>query len=195
MPDTNRVVKYGEFELDFNSLPEASLMAMLRRGVSHFFGSEQASKVTAYFDPDKDEPVEDTPEARAKAKAEFQQKAFDALKAGTVGVSVRGPAVDPIQTIINRLAKAEIVNLLKVNGVKPPAKADATITTPDGATYTMAQLIARRLDPSIPSGVDKKTGVPHVDRLTKDAKKIADEQARKAKKAQDVAAEEGIAGL
>lgn len=176
------VITYGDFTLDFTTLPQTSLIAMLRRGVSHYFGSEQASKVTAYFDPEKDEPVADTPEARATAKAEFQAKAHDALLAGTVGVSVRGPTVDPITVITRRLAKAEVVNILKSNGVKPPAKADDKVETPDGSKFTMAELIDRRI---------AREG----ERLGREAKKIADEQARKAKKAEETAKAEGLAGL
>ena len=183
------IVKYGERELDFNKLPQASLVAMLRRGVSHYFGSEQASKVTAYFDPDHEDAAnrKDTPEARAAKKAEFQQAAFDALVAGTVGVSIRGPSVDPITTIINRLAKAEVKTILASFKLKWPAKADDTVELPDGSKVTGAQLIARRLDKDGPAGVDKKTGVAHIDRLRKEAEKIAAEQAKKNKKLEEQA--------
>lgn len=175
------IIKYGERTLDFNTLPQASLVAMLRRGVSHYFGSEMASKVTAYFDPTHDEADkrDNTPEARAAKKAEFQDAAYNALAAGTVGVSTRGPSVDPIQTIINRLAKAEVKTILATHKLKWPAKADDTVTLPDGSAVTGAQLVARRLDATGPAGVDKKTGVAHIDRLTKEAKKIADEQKKK----------------
>lgn len=179
--DANLVITYGSRTLDFNTLPAASLVAMVRRGVSHYFGSEMASKVTAYFDPDHDDADnrQDTPENRAAKKAEFQSAAYDALVAGTVGVSVRGPSVDPITTIINRLAKAEVKTILATHKLKWPAKADDTVELPDGSKVTGAQLIARRLDATGPAGVDKKTGVSHADRLKKEAEKIAAEQAKK----------------
>lgn len=175
------IVKYGERVLDFNTLPQASLVAMTRRGVSHYFGSEMAAKVTAYFDPDHEDAPnrKDTPENRAAKKAEFQQAAYEALVAGTVGVSIRGPQVDPISAIINRLAKAEVKTILANFKLKWPAKADDTVELPDGSKVTGAQLIARRLDPTGPAGVDKKTGVAHADRLKKEAEKIAAEQAKK----------------
>lgn len=177
------VIKYGETELDFNTLPAASLVAMLRRGVSHFLGSEQASKVTGLFKPDAEgnikADVPDTEENRAKALAEFRASAIESLKAGTVGVSVRGPSVDPISAIINRLAKAEIKTILATQKLKWPAKAEDTVKLPDGSEITGAQLVARRLDPTGPAGVDKKTGVPHIDRLRKEAEKIAAEQKKK----------------
>ncbi len=177
----NLKITYGTRELDFNTLPQASLVAMVRRGVSHYFGSEMASKVTAYFDPEHDDAAnrQDTPENRAAKKAEFQAAAYDALVAGTVGVSVRGPSVDPITTIINRLAKAEIKTILASFKLKYPVKADETVTLPDGSAVTGAQLIGRRLDRDSPAGVDKKTGVAHIDRLKKEAEKFAAEQAKK----------------
>lgn len=198
------VVTYGDITLDFSKLPPTSLAAMLRRGVSHYFGSEQASKVTGLFKPDDEgkikAEVQDTDENRAKALADFRAKAHDALIAGTVGVSVRGPSVDPITVIVRRLAKGEISDILKLQGVKPPVKVEDTVETPDGAKHTMNDLIDRRLDPSRPSGVDKhgkygKAGESHLDRLTRDAKRIADDQAKKAKKAKEAADAEGLSGL
>lgn len=190
------LITYGDYKLDFAALPQTSLVAMLRRGVSHYLGSEQASKVTGYFDPDREDEnkMDDTPENRAKVKAEYVAKAIDALLAGTVGVSVRGPTVDPITVIVRRLARAEVINILKANGVKPPKKATDIIKT-SGGDFTLEQFIDRRLDPTIPSGMDKKSGVSHHDRLTRDAKKIAAEQAKKAEKAAEAAKEAGIEAL
>lgn len=185
------VIKYGETTLDFNTLPQASLVAMLRRGVSHFLGSEQASKVTGMFKPDADgnlkDGVVDTDEARAKALAEFRATAIENLTAGTVGVSVRGPTIDPISVIINRLAKTEIKTILAKQKIKTPVKADDTVEMPDGSKVTMGQLIARRLDKDGPAGVDKKTGVAHIDRLKKEAEKIAAEQKKKNDKLEAIA--------
>lgn len=181
---SDNTITYGKHTINVDALPAASVRAMLRRGVSHFLGSEQASKVTAYFDPESkaEGRLEDTPENREKVKADFQAKAIEALNAGTVGVSVRGPAADPIETIVRRLAKAEVTNILKANGVKFPAKADDTIEMPDGSKFTGAQLVDRRI-----SG--------HGERLNQEAKKIAAEQAKKAAKALDAAKAEGLSGL
>lgn len=177
------IIKYGERTLDFNTLPQASLVAMLRRGVSHYLGSEQASKVTGMFKPGEDgslkEGIVDNEENRAKALEDFRNAAVENLKAGTVGVSVRGPSVDPISVIINRLAKAEVKSILEKQKLKWPTKADDTVELPDGSKITGAQLIARRLDPTGPAGVDKKTGVVHAERLKKEAEKIAAEQKKK----------------
>lgn len=195
----NPIVTYGTHTLDFNTLPESSLVAMVRRGVSHYLGSEQASKVTGMFKPDADGNVKsdlpDTEENRAAALEDYRAKAIDALIAGTVGVSVRGPVVDPITTIINRLAKTEVLNQLKANGVKPPKKAEDKVKFSDGREFTVAELVARRLDVTGPAGVDKATGATHADRLGKEAKKILDEQKRKAAKAEAEAKSAGLDSL
>lgn len=190
---------YGSHTVDFATLPQTSVVAMLRRGLSHFLGSEMASKVNAYFDTDRklaegETRLDDTDENRAKVKAEYQAKAIDALLAGTVGISVRGPSVDPIEKIINQLARAEVTNILKSNGIKPPKKAEDTVKI-GGVEFTTDQLIARRLDPTIPTGVDKKTGVSHIDRLTKEAKKKVDEQVKAKAKAEAAAKELGVEAL
>lgn len=191
---------YGKHTVDTANLPEASIAAMFRRGLSHFLGNEQASKVAAYFDPDRksadgEARLDDTPENREKVKADFQAKAVDALLAGTVGVSTRGPTVDPIETEINRIARREVHDILKASGVKPPKKATDTVTI-GGTAYTTDQLIARRLDPASPAGVDKKTGVTHADRIGKLAAKVMADKAKAAAKAAESAKEAGgVEGL
>lgn len=200
-PTNPLLITYGEHKLDFAALPQSSLVAMLRRGLSHYLGSEQASKVTAAFDPEKMESGEvDSPEARAKAKGEFVAKAIDALIAGTVGVSVRGPSVDPITVIINRLARKEVLDVLKASGTKPPKKADDKVKFANGAEFTLAELVERRLDATRPSGVDAKgdfgpKGLAHAERLAKEAAKIAKEQAAKADRATAAAKEAGLEAL
>lgn len=174
------VITYGEnFSVDLEKLPQKSVIALARRGLSHLLGSEQASKVTAYFDPEHDEAEARKSEDKNAKKLDFQKAAFQALLDGTIGASVRGPSVDPISAIINRLAKAEVKAILANFKLKWPAKAEDTVKLPDGSQVTGAQLIARRLDATGPAGVDKKTGVAHAERLRKEAEKIAAEQAKK----------------
>lgn len=189
------IVKYASFELDFAKLPQASVLSCLRGGVSHKFGSEVASKVGAYFKPDRklaegESRMEDTEENRQKLTDEYRQKLYDALIAGTVGVSTRGPTVDPIEVEINKIAKSEIKAILAENGVKFPKKSTDTVTI-GGQALTVDQLISRRLDPTGPAGVDKKTGGSHVDRITKLAEKVMAEKAKAAKKAAETAKEAG----
>lgn len=179
MSNPNLVLTYGAFTADFNTLPEASLVAMLRRGFGHFMGSECASKVTAAFDPENEtQPTESKEDYKAKVQAEM----FAKLQAGTVGVSTRGPAVDPITTIVRRLAKAEIIPILKANGLAWPKKAEDVVSFPNGDKFTGAQLVDRRV---------AKEG----ERLGKEAQKIAAEQAKKIAKAEQAAKEAGIESL
>lgn len=201
MSNPNLVIKYGESIADFNTLPEASLVAMLRRGYSHFKGSEQASKIVAKISTALDEMGEDTESMSPAVKSaafkkfraenaaqvagwmsEVQANADAALVAGTVGVSTRGPAVDPITTIIRRLAKTEVVAILKQNALAWPKKAEDVVTFPDGRKFTGPELIDRRI---------KVEG----DRLGKEAKKLADEQARRNKKAEEAAAASDLGAL
>lgn len=186
MSDNSMIVKYGTFEIDFAAVPHTSLVAMLRRGVSHYFGSEQASKVTGKYKPNDAgelaEGVIDTPENRATDLTAFREKALENLLAGTVGVSTRGPQVDPVEKIARGIARKEVQGILAAHNVKWPKKAEDTVSLPDGSKVTADQLIDRRL---------AKEG----DRIMKEAKKIADQKAREAKKAAEAASAEGLAGL
>lgn len=190
---------YGKHTIDFSALPETSQIALARRGLAHFLGNEQASKVAAYFDPDRKVPEDETrlpdnEENREVVKADFQAKAIDALLAGTVGVSTRGSGVDPLETEIERLAKAEIKALLADSGVKAPKKAADTVTI-GGQAFTMEQLVARRLDPTGPAG-KAKDGTIHLERLTKEAEKVLKAKAKaaadKAKAAREMGGAESL---
>ncbi len=183
-PNTDMTVTYGEFKVDFATLPHTSVMAMLRRGVSHFFGSEQAAKVSGFFDPDQDVPPEDTKEARAAKKAEYQAKAYDALIAGTVGVSTRQPTVDPITKILRKLAKAEVMGVLTEAKLKWPKKAEDVVTFPNGDKFTGSTLIDRRI-----------ANPKHAERLMREAKKEFDDNAKKAAKKAASAKEEALTDL
>lgn len=184
MSNPNLIITYGDFVADFNTAPETSLVGMLRRGFGHFMGSECASKVTAHFDPDAETPVEDTPEARKAYKAEVQAEAFAKFLAGTVGVSTRGPVVDPVTTITRKLAKAEILPILKSNGLAWPKKAEDVVSFPDGQKFTGSQLIDRRL-----------AHAEHGPRLAKEAKKAHDDAAKKAANAEAKAKAAGLTDL
>lgn len=186
MSDNSMIVKYGAFEIDFAKVPHTSLVAMLRRGVSHYFGSEQASKVSGKYKPADDgslgEGVVDTAENRAADLQAFREKALENLLAGTVGVSIRGPQVDPVEKIARGIARKEVQGILAAHNVKWPKKAEDTVSLPDGSKVTADQLIDRRL---------AKEG----ERIMKEAKKIADQKAREAKKAAEAAAAEGLGSL
>lgn len=140
-------IQYGEHTLDFSALPPKSLEAMLKRGVAHFLGNEQAAKVTnwkAKFVADQGaEPGED--EVAAK-KAELVANALKMLAEGTVGTATRGPAADPIESEMDRIARREINETLKKHGLKFTGKGDdRKATFVNGESFTMDELIERRL--------------------------------------------------
>lgn len=171
------VVKYGDKEFDFNKLPQASLVAMLRRGVSHFLGSEQASKVTGRFKPDADgklpEGVVDTPENREAYKAECVAKAIAALIEGTVGVSTRGPALDPIEKVMRGIAKAQVITVLKANNIAVPKKSADAIKFANGDEFTMDQLIERRLAHAEKGPLIRKEAEKEMAKRKKEAEALA----------------------
>lgn len=169
----NLNVVYGEHTVKFADVPFASLKAMVSRGVTHFLGSEQASKVSTRFNPENiPEGVTDTPEARAAYKAECVAKALEALHAGTVGVSTRGPAKDPLESAMESIARKEITDTLKANDlkfVKVEGQDEKVVQFANGQTRTMAQMIEKRL-------------ADHGARIKADAEKALREAARKAAK-------------
>src|SRR5665213_2926780 len=169
-------VTYGTHEIDVDALPEASKAALIRRGISHFLGNEQASKVSAWIESatKEAEGTEPTAEAKAAKKAEFVKSAIEALVAGTIGTRVSGPRVEPIEAIRNSIARKEVTDILRAAGIKVP-KGDEGVKFADGTVKTLAQMITTRLD---------KFG----DRIEKEAaKKLADD-ARRVKAAQAHAA-------
>ena len=153
-------ITYGTHTFDTAKLPEASISALLRRGLAHFLGNEQASKVASHFDGETP-----TDEAKAAYKAECVANAVKALHEGTVGSSTRGPRGSTIETVLRALAKAEVITVLKANKLVFPT-GEKKIKFGDGTELTGADLIDRRI-------------AKHGERLMKEAqaKMKADERA------------------
>lgn len=189
-------VTYGNTTLDFAVYPASSLVAMLRRGVTHLLGSEQASKLQgkierllagdskeskaafeALSDVERRAAIRGWREANPTLLAEMaqglQEEALASLAAGTVGTSTRGPSVDPLSAVQNRLAKAEVVNVLKAHKIAVPKKSDDVVEFPNGDKFTMAVLVARRL-----------AHPDHGARVVKEAKAVIAAQERANKKAE-----------
>lgn len=177
------MLQYGDITRDPAKLPEASLAALLARGFAHFLGNEQASKVVSRIrseiagengkatDVSKEQVQAFRAENPDKVNAWANEIVAEALKSlddGSIGTrAAAGPRVDPITGAMNSLARAEVVTILKANGLKTP-KGEETIAFGD-ATRTMAQMIERRL-------------ASHGERLRKEAERqVADAARRKAK--------------
>lgn len=143
-------VTYGTNTFDFNVLPESTKLAMLKRGVTHFLGNEQASKVTAWkkkTEEGSDEVPGRSPsdDELAAKKAEFVESAIAAMEAGEVGTASRGPAQDPVDSEMERIAKREITGILKSNGAKFEGKGEERKVKLTDGSFTMDELVDRRL--------------------------------------------------
>jgi hypothetical protein len=138
-PNTT-IESYGH-SIDLASLPYSSQVALMRRGVAHYLGNEQASKVSGWVEK---QPGEVTDVDKAAVKAEYIREAVQAMIAGTMGhgrVGVaRGTA---LETVMRRIAETEVKAILKANKLAWPS-GEKTVTLGD-ATFTGRQLVERRL--------------------------------------------------
>lgn len=147
--------EYDGVKLDFSTIPQASLISFARKGVAHYLGNEQASKVSAAkakaAEETKDEAGNVVPgralsdDEIAKLKADFREVALRAMNEGTMGLGgSRGPVKDPYETQLARLAAESVKATLKQHLIKPP-KGDEAVTFADGTKRTMAEMIEKRL--------------------------------------------------
>lgn len=174
-------IKYNDHVIDTDALPAASVAAMLKRGLTHYLGNEQAAKVTnfkkSFAKANGREPGEDEIDAK---RDELIEAAVAALAAGTVGIGVRGPRIDPVEKIMEAKAEAEVVAILKSHKLATKKPEDEDVFTLGGVEYTFADLVERRV---------AKEG----DRLRADAE--AEVARRKAAKAERDAAAKQVAGV
>lgn len=138
-------LSYGDFSIsDLHKLPAVSLHRLASYGFAHLLGNQASSKVVAWGD--KEENANATDEQRAAFKRAVQEGFVEALLNGTIGQHAsRGPAVDPIEAEMERLAKVEVTNILKANNIKVPKK-DEAVKFADGTEKTMADMVATRVE-------------------------------------------------
>ena len=151
------VIERNGKSYDFNALPAQAGLAMLSRGLTHYFGSEASAKVgpnsswqTKFKAENKRDPNE--AEIEAKKAAVFAEMEA-ALIAGTVGTA-RGPKIDPLEAEMDRLAENRVVNILRASkGAdgkplytgKAKPKDEQEFVFPQG-TFTFEALVQRQLD-------------------------------------------------
>lgn len=163
-------ITYGDHVVDFSKLPEASVAAILRRGLTHYLGNEQASKLASWVKGQDGEVSED---AKAARKAELVSSALSALQAGTIGQSVRMPKVDPVEAEMDKIAKGEIKSTLAAAKMGFKGKGeDRKVTFADGSAFTLDELVERRL-----------ANPEHSARIRREAEKAIKARARQAEKA------------
>lgn len=169
-------IEYAGLTIDPTDFPSTSIEALIRRGISHYLGNEQASKLTAW--KAKEENKSATDEQIAAHKVSLIGAALAALAAGTVGIRApRQPSVDPIEREMDRIALREVAAVLKSNGLKMP-KGEATVTFGSGdsaVALTQDDLVERRL-------------AKHGERIRKEAEAEIKRKAREAKKVADTVA-------
>lgn len=162
--------------IDITALPDASIKAMLSRGLTHFFGSEVASRVKARADKfAEDHKADGTKwgdDEIAQEKATVIGEFLTKLLEGQVGVRAVGITVDPVETIIARLARKSVEDTLRANGIKVPKK-DEPVTFPNGTTKTMADMVAARL-----VATNKASGKVYGDEFRKEAELQVKKQAK-----------------
>lgn len=164
-------ITYGDHSVDTEKLPAKSVEALLRRGLAHFLGNEQASKVASHF---ADADPAPTDEAKAAFKAECVSKALQALHDGTIGNVVRGPKGTSVEAVMRGLAEKEVRAILKTAGLTMPS-GDKVVEFASGEKLTKADLISRRI-------------TKHGDRLRKEAETEMKRAEREAVKAGGVEA-------
>jgi hypothetical protein len=133
--------EYAGTAIDFDALPVASRLALLRRGLAHYLGNEQAAKVSAH--KAKNEGIDEA--ALGAFKSAAMAAALEALRAGTLGAGgPRGPRGTPIEQTMRNIAEKEVRAILKGQNLSMPT-GDKTLEFPNGAKLTRADLIDRRL--------------------------------------------------
>lgn len=191
--------EYAGHEIDFATLPVASQIAMARRGLVHFLGNEQAAKVSAKANREADLAAKAFKEANGREATADEALAFvasdetkqewklgfiaegvKALAEGSVGMGARGPAVDPVEAEMERIAKRQVTDILKANGIKVPRK-DEAVTFNDGSTKTMEDMVEGRL-------------AKNSDAIRKEAEKAVKDRKRQQDAAKAAAAKAAEAG-
>jgi hypothetical protein len=174
--EMEKIEIYGH-TVDFLTLPQASQMAIVRRGLVHLLGNEQASKVVVRAKKAEADGQEVSEEAKAVWKQEFVDAALASLLAGTVGSGVRAPAIDPVEAAMEKIATREVKLALVANGLKVPGTKgtarDAEITFGDGTTRTLDYLIERWL------AKHGETARKEAEKAVRAAQKLAKEKAAK----------------
>lgn len=169
-------IKYGNHEFAIASLPEASTLALLQRGLTHYLGNEQASKLASWVKGESQANSEDrdvcrawkeaNPEAVKAKNDELVAEAVKAVLEGKIGFREPGAAkATPLDAMIARIAKAEVLTILTSAGIKAPKK-DEKVKFANGTEKSLAEMIATRIE---------KEG----ERITAEAKKAIAAEAKK----------------
>lgn len=162
-------ITYNKVTFNTDTLPAVALEALMRRGASHYFGNECASKVTAWVEAEIKEGRTPSQEAKDAKKEELQALALKALLDGTVGTSVRAPRGNGVDSVVRQIAEKEVRDILKAQKLAMPS-GEKKIKFPDGTELGRVELVDRRI-------------AKHGDRLHKEAETELKRRDREAQKA------------
>jgi GH24 family phage-related lysozyme (muramidase) len=133
-------ITYGAHTIDTATLPEVSILSLISKGLAHFLGNEQASKVTRWK---KDNESADEA-AVAATLAQYQADALVQLAEGKVGIHASRPRGSALETIMREIAEKEVRMVLKQSNLTMPS-GDKKLTFADGTELTRQDLLSRRL--------------------------------------------------
>lgn len=169
----------GAVHINGTSAPIATLAAFVSRGVTHYFGSELASKVISERKRREEagNPMSEDEESayRATLREEFLAKAL----AGEIGMGHRGPSADPTEAEAERLAWAEVQVVLGQNKIKPEGKGEDRTWHIGADKLTKDELVERRM-------------ARHGERLMEEARKALAKKAKDKAKFAERVANEGL---
>lgn len=184
MNTENTAFTHAGFDWDLHTMPRASLVNLVKSGLSHKLGNEVSSKVGAHFKAIKnaDGTEGDVPDSASDAyvskRAEIRDAMVAAILDGTIGEG-RGPAgpkLSPFERRFAKIVRDELVAKLRQSGVIKGSKlpADEQVIEVKGKAFTWAAL-------------QTAYGNSHQVRIEKEVKtQLATEE----KKAKQVASEE-----
>ena len=166
------IIMYGkDHSIDLSKCPESSIQALLRKGLAHYLGNEQASKVTALKTKTAEAGNVMSMVELEVAKLDFVKAAIEALYAGTVGTQVRGPRTTPLESLIRQFAGTQVKDILRKNNLAIPS-GDKRVTFPNGQSFTMAELIDRQLAKPESFAKFEKAAQAELKRREREAEKV-----------------------
>lgn len=201
------IIKYGDYSYDTDTLPPATIHALLSSGITHKHGSEVSSAVISRIrrehspkdaagkvtTPLTKEEVKAWKEANPDTHALWTKEAGDEIYAdalaGELGVRAPGAPRDPLGAEVDRLAKAmvdeRVAALMSKTGQSLPKgwkkrEDGPAITFADGNSFTYLALVDR-------------AKAKHAEAFEAKARKTLDAKAKALAKAKESVGEVGSA--
>ena len=147
-------ITYGTHVIDVSKLPEKSVNALIKRGLSHVLGNEVAAQVTGAIRSElggeevtKDQITAYRAANESKVKEmtdKYVAEKVAALAAGSIGDRAIGPRGTSEDTVIRKVAEEELKVALAEHKLRLPT-GDKKLKFGNGQEFTKAELIDRRL--------------------------------------------------